>query len=118
MDEVISKEEAMNRVWKLKNGRSAEISGIAGEMVKDRRETIIDWIGKLYNKAFMVCGILMDFKWVTRVSLYKWREDKVNCRDYKGINSPSVVRKIYSGEFGWKSASSNWGTDWWKTRCI
>ena len=43
-DEVISKEEVMGRVRKLKNGKSAGIDEITGEMIKNGGEMAIDWI--------------------------------------------------------------------------
>src|SRR5678815_774823 len=43
-DEVISKEEVIGRVRKLKNGKSAGIDEITGEMIKNGGEMVIDWI--------------------------------------------------------------------------
>src|SRR5678816_1748842 len=52
-DEVISEEEVMGRVRKLKNDKSAGIDEIIGKMIKIGGKMVIDWIWKLCNKAFM-----------------------------------------------------------------
>ena len=51
--EVITKEEEEEDVKKLKNGKSAGIDGITGEMIKNGGDRVIDWIWKLCNKAFL-----------------------------------------------------------------
>src|SRR5678816_1952508 len=61
-DEVISKEEEMGRVRKLKNGKSAGIDEITGEMIKNGGKMVIDWILKLCNKAFMEGIVSRDWR--------------------------------------------------------
>src|SRR5678815_2201343 len=69
-DEVISKEEEMGRVRKLKNGKSAGIDEITGEMIKNGGKMVIDWILKLYNKAFMEGIVPRDWRRAVIVPLY------------------------------------------------
>lgn len=38
---------------KLKNGKSADLDGITCEKIKNGGESVIDWIWKLFNKAFV-----------------------------------------------------------------
>src|SRR5678815_4291707 len=85
-DEVISKEEEMGRVRKLKNGKSAGTDEITGEMIKNRGKMVIDWIWRLCNKAFMEGIVPRDWRRAVIVSLYKGKEDKGNSRNYKGIS--------------------------------
>ena len=37
----------------MKNGKSAGIDGITGKMIKNGGDSVIDWIWKLCNKAFL-----------------------------------------------------------------
>jgi hypothetical protein len=96
-DELISREEVVARVRKLKNGKSAGIDGITGEMIKNGGEIVIDWIWKLCNKAFVEGIVPKDWSRAVIVPLYKGKGDKGNCRNYRGISLLSVVGKIYAG---------------------
>src|SRR5678815_4221110 len=96
-DEVISKEEVIGRVRKLKNGKSAGIDEITGEMIKKGGEMVIDWILKLCNKAFMEGIVPRDGRRAVIVPLYKGKGDKGNIRNYRGISLLSVIGKIYAG---------------------
>src|SRR5678816_1679135 len=69
-DKVISKEEVMGRVRKLKNGKSAVIDEITGEMIKNEGEMVIDWIWKLCNKAFIEGIVPRDWRKAVIVPLY------------------------------------------------
>src|SRR5678815_1135861 len=95
--DVIRKEEVMGRVIKLKNGKSAGVDEITGEMIKNGGEMVIDWIWKLSNKAFMESIVPRDWKRAVIVPLYKDKGDKCNSRNYRGISVLSVVGKIYAG---------------------
>src|SRR5678815_4246569 len=96
-DEVISKKEVMGRVKKLKNGKSAGIDEITGEMTKNGGEIVIDLIWKLCNKAFIRGIVPRDWRRAVIVPLYKGKEDKGNCSNYRRISLLSVVGKIYAG---------------------
>ena len=96
-DEVISKEEEMDRVRKFKNGKSAGIDEITGEMIKNGGKMVIDWILKLCNKAFMEGIVSRDWRRAVIVPLYKGKGDKGNCRNYRVFSLLSVVGKIYAG---------------------
>src|SRR5678815_4862183 len=87
----------MGRVRQLKNGKSAGIDEIAGEMIKNGVEMVIEWIWKLCNKAFMEGIVPRDWRRAVIVPLYKDKGDKGNCRNYRGISVLSVVGKIYAG---------------------
>ena len=77
-DEVISKEEVMGIVRKLKNGKSAGIDEITGQMIKNGGEMVIDWIGKLCKNAFMEGIVSRDWRRAVIVPLYKGKGDKGN----------------------------------------
>src|SRR5678815_3512449 len=97
MDEVISKEEIMGRVRKLKNGKSASIDEITGEMIKNGGEMVIDWIWKLCNKSIMEGIVSRDWRKAVIVPLDKGKGDKGNCKKFIWISLLSVVGKIYTG---------------------
>src|SRR5678815_3019926 len=94
-DDVNTK-EIMGRVRKLKNGKSASIDEITGEMIKNGGEMVIDWIWKLCNKSIMEGIVSRDWRRAVIVPLYKGKGDKGNCRNYIGISLLSVVGKIYA----------------------
>jgi hypothetical protein len=96
-NELITKEEVIGRVRKLKNGKSPGIDGITGEMIKNGGENVIDWIWKLCNKAFAEGIVPKDWSRAVIVPLYKGKGDKGNCRNYRGISLLSIVGKIYAG---------------------
>ena len=48
-DEAITREEVIG-VRKLKNGKSAGIDGMTGEMIKNGGKRVIEWIWKLLKK--------------------------------------------------------------------
>src|SRR5678815_3399611 len=83
-DDVNTK-EVMDRVIKLKNGKSASIDEITGEMIKNGGEIVIEWIWKLCNKEFMEGIVPRDWRRSVIVPLCK---GKVN---YRGISLLSVV---------------------------
>jgi hypothetical protein len=96
-DEEITREEVVARVRKLKNGKSAGIDEITGEMIKNGGDRVIDWIWKLCNKVFVEGIVPKDWSKAVIVPLYKGKGDKGNCRNYRGISLLSVVGKIYAG---------------------
>ena len=87
----------MGRVRKLKNGKSAGIDEITGEMSKNGGKMLIDWILKLRNKALMKGIVSRDWRRAVIVPLYKGKGDKGNCRNYRVFSLLSVVGKIYAG---------------------
>ena len=97
--EVITRKEVVGRARKLKNGKSAGIGGITGEMIKNGGECVIDWIWKLCNKAFVEGIVPKDWRRAIIVPLYKGKGDKGRCRNYRGISLLSVIRKIYMQVF-------------------
>jgi hypothetical protein len=96
-EEEITREEVVGRVQKLKNGKSAGIDEITGEMIKNGGERMIDWIWKLCNKAFMEGIVPKDWRRAVIVPLYKGKGEKGNCSNYRGISLLSVVGKLYAG---------------------
>ena len=95
--EDITREEVVGRVRKLKNGKSAGIDEISGEMIKHGGEKVIDWIWKLCSKAFVEGIVPKDWRRAVIVPLYKGKGEKGVCRNYRGISLLSVVGKIYAG---------------------
>ena len=78
--EPIRRIEVEARVEKLKN-RKEEVSK---EMVKGGDDMLVDWVWRL-------C------KWWSVWKLYKVKDEKTECKNYRGINLLSVVGKIYKG---------------------
>ena len=50
--ETIRRTEVEVRVGKLKNGKAVGKYKFTGDMVKDRGDMVIDWIGRMCNMAF------------------------------------------------------------------
>ena len=96
-EEIITRDEVVDRVRKLKNGKSAGIDGITGEMIKNGGEKVIDWIWKLCSRAFVEGVVPKDWRRAVIVPFYKGKGVKGICKNYRGISLLSVVGKVYAG---------------------
>ena len=85
------------RVSKLKNGKAAGKNDITGEMIKGVDDRVVDWIWRLCNMAFESGVVTEDWRSAVIIPLYKGKEEKTECKNYKGINLLSVVGEIYAG---------------------
>src|SRR5678815_1118760 len=98
-DEVISKEEVMGRARKLKNGKSAGIDEITGEMIKNGGEMVIEWIWKLCNKAFMEGIVSNDWRSAIIVPLDKgkgcllYTSDAADERSSVDLGGRRIIKK-------------------------
>ena len=61
---------------KLKNGKAASLDGITGEIIKSGGESMIDWIWKLCNKAFVEGIVPKDWSIAVIMPLNKDKEEK------------------------------------------
>ena len=49
------------------------------------------------NMAFESSVVPKDWKFSVIVPLYKGKEERTECKNYRGISLLSLVRKIYAG---------------------
>ena len=93
----IRRAEVELRVGKLKNRKASGKGEIEGEMIKGGGNRVADLIWRLCNMAFDSGFVPEDWRSAVIVPLYKDKEEKTECSNYRGISLLSVVEKIKSG---------------------
>ena len=94
------------RVGNLKDVTAAGKDQITGEMIKGGSDRVVDWILRLCNIAFESDAVPEDWRSAVIVPLYKGKEEKTDCKNYRGISLLCVVGKIYGG---WEASGFNFG---------
>ena len=56
----------------------------------------LEWLVRLFNICFDVGVVPMDWRGAFIVPVYKWKGDKYECSNSRGISLLSVVGKLYS----------------------
>ena len=82
--ELIRRIEVEKRVGMLKNGKVAAKDDVTGEMVKGGGDMMVDWIWRLCNITFESV-MPDDWRSAVIVPLYKGKEERTQCRNYRGI---------------------------------
>ena len=85
------------RVGKFKNGKAKGKDKIKGEMIKGGGDMVVDWFLRLCNMAFESSVVPEYWRSVVIVPLYKGKGERIEYKNYRGINLLSVVGKIYTG---------------------
>ena len=70
---------------------------VTGEMVKGGGDMVVDQIRRQYNMAFKSGVLPGDRRSAVIVSLYKGKQEWIECKNYCGISLLSVVGKIFAG---------------------
>ena len=91
--EPIGRAEAEVRVGKLRNGKVTGKVEITGEMIRGEGDRVVDWIWRLCNMAFENGVVPEDWS----VPLYKGKERRDECKNFRDIGLLTVVGKIYAG---------------------
>src|ERR1700755_3177614 len=94
-DGSISREEVRVAVGKVKMGKSAEMDGIYGEMIRVGGGVIVDWLVRMFNVCWGEGKVPQEWQDACVVPIYKGKGDKMACKNYRGISLLSVVGKIY-----------------------
>ena len=84
-------------VGNLKNGKTAGKDEITGQMVKGEGDMVVDSIWRLCNTAFEIGVVPENWRSAVIVPLYKSKEERTECKNYRGISQLSMVGKIYVG---------------------
>ena len=58
---------------------------------------MVDWIKRLHNMAFESGVVPEDWRSALIVILYKGKEERAECKNYRGISLLSVAGKISAG---------------------
>ena len=58
---------------------------------------VVDWIWRLWNIAFENGVQPEDWRFAVIVPLYKGKEERTECKNYRGISLLSGVGKTYAG---------------------
>ena len=68
-----------------------------GKMIKGGGDRMMDWILWLCNMAFESSVVPEEGRLAVIVQLYKGKEERTECKNYRSISLLSLVRKIYTG---------------------
>lgn len=90
----IHREEVKVAINKMKNGKSPGIDGIPAEIYKGGGECIEEWLTKIFNQAWSQEKIPIDWTKGVVCPIYK-KNDRTDCRNYRGITLLSHAGKIY-----------------------
>ena len=92
--EPIRRTEVEVRVSKLKNEKATGKDEMTGELIK-AVDRVVNWIWRLCNMAFESGVVPEEWRSVVIVPLYKGKGERIECKNYRGINL-SVVGKIFA----------------------
>ena len=89
----------MKEVWEavneVKSGKAPELDGFPVECLKKCGIGVLEWLVRLLNISFNMGVVPMDWRGACIVPLYKWKGDKCECCNSRGISLLSVVGKLY-----------------------
>ena len=79
---------------RLKVGKSPGIDGIPAEVYQHGEEAVLDKLQDLFTNCWEKGTLPHDLRDAVIVSLYKNKEEKSDCSNYRGINLLSIAGKI------------------------
>ena len=94
LDQPISEQEIKHAVKKLKNNKSAYLDRIINEMIKCSINILLQAYLKLFN-LILKTGIFPKQWCEGLITPIFESDDKLNCNNYRGIYSITVLQKIY-----------------------
>ena len=65
------------------------------ECLKKGGMAVLEWLVRLLNLSFDMGVVPMDWRGAFIVPLYKWKGDKCECSNSRGISLLSVVGKLF-----------------------
>ena len=93
MDEI-TREEVINAIKKMKNGKATGEDGIPSEIFKALDDVGVTWLRRIFNIAWDEGRIPDDWRRAIVCPIYK-KGDKTRCENYRGISLLSHAGKIY-----------------------
>ena len=93
--EEIKREEVVEAIANLKNGKAAGVDGISAEMLKYGGESIIEWMHRICQLAWEQERVPGDWTEAVIIPIYKGKGDKNECGSYRGISLLSIAGKVY-----------------------
>lgn len=90
----ITKDELIQALKKLKNGKSPGEDKITAEMLKNMGEQAVQMLLKLFHKIQQQAKIPNDWTIGLILPIHK-KGDRTDCNNYRGITLLSVVMKVY-----------------------
>ena len=91
----LTREEVECAVSKLKNGKAVGSDEIAGEMVKNGGQAMIDWLWELLKEVWKTKQVPQEWKNAILIPIHKKKCRKV-CDNYRGIALLSIPGKVLS----------------------
>ena len=93
--EEISMQEVGAAIYKMKSDKATGPTGVAAEMLKAAGESGIRWMTDLLNAVVKKGNIPEDWSKSWMVSIYKGKEDALDCNSYRGIKLLEHAMKVF-----------------------
>ena len=94
LDDPPTREEIKKATVQLKVGKSPGINGILAEVYQHGGEAVLDKLQDMFTNCWEKETLPQDLGDAVIVSLYKNKEEKSDCSNYRGINLLSIAGKI------------------------
>ena len=94
-ERAISLVEVSEAVNEMKSGKAPGLDGFPVECLKKGGMAVLEWLVRLLNISFDMGIVPMDGRGACIVPLYKWKGDKCEYSNSRGISLFSVVGKLY-----------------------
>ena len=94
-ERAISLEEVVEAVNEMKSGKAPGLDGFPVECLKKGGTAVFEWLVRLLNLSFDMWVVCMGWRGACIMPLYKWKGDKCECSNSRGISFLSVVGKLF-----------------------
>ena len=82
-------------VKKLQGGKSPGVDGITSEMLKCGCECLLEWLMRACNVCVYEEKVLNDWMRAITVPIYKGKDDRSKCENYRRISLLSIPGEVY-----------------------
>ena len=94
-ERAILLEEVGEAVNEIKSCKAPLLDGFRVLCLMKGGIAVLEWLVRLLNLSFDMGVVAMDWRGACIVPLYKWKGDKCECSNSRGISLLSVVGKIF-----------------------
>ena len=92
LDDKLTLEEIGSAIDLLSNGKD----GKPPEVIKAGKDVLLKHLHELLCLSWASCFIPQDLKYANIITLYKNKDDRGDCNNYRGISLLSVVGKVFA----------------------
>ena len=95
-DGVITKEEILNAIKKLKTNKAHGIDGVLNEYIKNTADVLIEFWVKLFNRVYNSGEVPAEWSKGIIITLYKGNGTHCDPKNYRGITLLSCIGKLFT----------------------